>query len=84
MAFNSGSPHSRPGSSSSRSSSIVRSCRDSFVSELEYLPPENVTKTFEYSEEVLDVVDIDEYEESSDEVLQSKGIEENLNGILNF
>lgn len=79
MAFNSGSPHSRPGSSSSRSSSIVRSCRDSFVSELEYLPPENVTKTFEYSEEVLDVVDIDEYEESSDEVLQSKGIEENLN-----
>ncbi|XP_057316845.1 fibrous sheath-interacting protein 1-like [Hydractinia symbiolongicarpus] len=80
MAFNSGSPHSRPGSSSSRSSSIVRSCRDSFVSELEYLPPEDVTtKPFKYSEEVLDVVDMDEYEESSDEVLQSKCIEGNLN-----
>jgi len=59
----SGSPVSENGSS--RPSSITRSSRESFVAELETLPPENVESTYELDEEVLDIEDLSDNEQDS-------------------
>ena len=58
---------SRPSSSGSRPSSITRSSRESFASELELLPPENDNEVlFELAEEVLEIENISDGEDPED------------------
>ena len=62
----SASPVSEPNSRPS-SSSITRSSRESFRSELETLPPESEDYLFELNEEVLDVEDVEDVSDEGDD-----------------